>query len=57
MEEVLDLKFPPQNNFYALANYGLKFLSKPIFSLKIVGSHWPTPAASPHFGEPPKSLK
>ena len=57
MEEALDPKFPLQNNFYALADYNSKFLSEPIFSLKIVGSHWPTPATSPHLGEPPKSLK
>ena len=36
---------------------GPMFLLEPIFPFKIVGSHWPTLAASPHLGEPPKSLK
>ena len=27
------------------------------FPLNIVGSHWPTPSASPHLGEPPNGLK
>ena len=27
------------------------------FPLNIVGSHWPTPSANPHLGEPPNGLK
>ena len=57
MEEVLYLKFPLQNSFYALANYGLKFLLEPFFLLKMVGSHWPISSASSHSDETPNGLK
>ena len=57
MGEVSYPKVPPQNSFYALADYDPKFLPKPFFSLKMVSSHWPTSAASPHLGEPPNGLK
>ena len=53
----LDPKFLAQYSFYALVDYGSKFLSKPFFSLKIVGSHWPIIAISPYLGESPKSMK
>ena len=42
----LDPKFLAQNNFYALVDYGSKFLSKPFFFQKIVGFHWPIIAIS-----------
>ena len=57
MEEVLYLKFSPQNSFYALSDCGPKFLSEPIFPLKMVGSHWPTSTTSSHPIEPPNGLK
>ena len=57
MEEVLYPKFPPQNSFYALCDCGPKFLSEPLFPLKMVDSHWPTSAASSHLVEPPNGLK
>ena len=57
MEEVLYLKFPPQNNFYALTDCGPKFLPEPFFFFKMVGSHWPTSATSPHSIESPNCLK
>ena len=57
MGEVLYPKVPPQNSFYALADYDPKFLPEPFFPLKMVSSHWPTSATSPHSGEPPNGLK
>ena len=33
------------------------FCPNPFFPLNIVGSHWPTLAASPHSGEPPNDQK
>ena len=57
MEEVLYPKFPPQNSFYTLADYGLKFPLEPFFPLKMVGSHWPTLATSSLWGKPPNGLK
>ena len=58
MEEVLYLKFSLQNSFYALCDCGPKFLLEPFFfPLNIVSSHWLTPFASPHLGEPPNGLK
>ena len=57
MEEVLYLKFSPQNNFYTLTDCSLKFLPKPKFPFKIISSHWPASVASSHLGEPPNGLK
>ena len=51
------LKFPPQNNFYTLADCDPKFLPEPIFPLKMVGSHWPISSASSHSDETPNGLK
>ena len=57
MEEVLYPKFPPQNSLYALCDCGPKFLSEHFSFKKMVGSHWPTSAASSHLVEPPNGLK
>ena len=57
MEEVLYPKFLPQNSFYALGDCCPKFLSELFFPLKMVGSYWPTSAASSHLIEPPNGLK
>ena len=49
--------FHPKTAFMLWVTVAQSFFLIPFFPLKMVGSHWPTLAASSHLVEPPNSLK
>ena len=49
--------FHPKTTFMLWVTVAQSFYPNLFFPLNIVGSHWPTPSASPHLGEPPNGLK
>ena len=49
--------FHPKTTFMLWVTVAQSFFPNPFFPLKMVGSHWPTSAASSHLVEPPNGLK